>query len=88
MDSPVEKGTNRKQIKQFSGNIVHPNLDDASLYFLHSAQEEHKRRGCKASQSVCVRRAVRLYGNFLVHLTEEEYLNELIETTRASKGVI
>jgi hypothetical protein len=87
MDTP-EETTQHKQVKQFSGNVIHPNLDDASLYYLKATQAEHKKRGSNPSQSVLVRRAIRFYGDFVMRMTEEEYLTELLETKRAAKGVL
>lgn len=74
------------QVKQHSGNVINPNLDDASLLNLLEIQSYHKDRGNHFSQSVLVRRAVRLYRSMLMR--GMDYERELVETKRAAKGVM
>lgn len=86
--NPIKQKDNlQKQVKQHSGNVIHPNLDEDSLYLLRIACDEHKKRGQHLSQSVLVRRAVRVYGLHMSRMAEEDYGHELTEIKRAMKGI-
>lgn len=72
-------------VKHRSGSVLHPNLDDVTLLNLLETQALHKQRGHLFSQSVIMRRAIRLYHSYLKRLTNWD--GEIKETRRAEKGV-
>lgn len=82
----MENQQKKIQVKQHSGNVINPNLDDMSLVSLMEVQSIHKQKGNHFSQSVLVRRAIRHYNSYLKQLSNWEH--EAVEAMRAAKGVM
>ncbi|WP_129125956.1 MULTISPECIES: ribbon-helix-helix domain-containing protein [Geomonas] len=80
------KQPRKTYIKRGSGVCVHPNLDEASHARLLEAQEILREREQSISQSVVMRRAVRLYASYLK--SNPDLNQELLLLKRAEKGVI
>lgn len=81
-----EKQPTKTYIKRGSGTCIHPNLDEASLTSLLEAQVILRKRKQSISQSVVIRRAVRLYASYLKSTPDLD--QELLLLKRAEKGVI
>lgn len=86
MEQPKQHQQKQIQVKQHSGNVINPNLDDMSLLSLMEVQSLHEQKGNHFSQSVLVRRAIRIYNSYLKQLGNWEH--EEVETKRAAKGVL
>ena len=64
-------------------------LDSHSLEALNFASEYHRTKDMPTSNSVVLRRALRVYSNYLKKLrTDEQRRREATELLRAAKGVI
>lgn len=74
------------QVRQQSGTPYSFRLDYNTLQSLAALQEAYQKMGLKFSQGVIVRRALRKHSEYIVSLTD--YQTELIETLRASKGIL
>ena len=78
-----------KQITRHTGDKLRFNLDPESGHAMKRAQAFHTGNGHPVSNSVIVRRALRLYGRTLSKLnTPEAVQHETLETLRAAKGVL
>jgi hypothetical protein len=77
------------QVSQKSGTSFDFNLDSTSYKCLKGAMEVTGINGYTYSQSVIVRRALRVYARHLKRVLEKDLLDpEEIEIKRAAKGVM
>jgi hypothetical protein len=81
-----QKQPTKAYIERNTGTRIHPNMDEASLASLLESQVILKTREKVISQSVVIRRAVRLYASYLKSLTNLD--QELLLLQRAKKGVV
>ena len=77
----------QQQTKQHSGSQYHLNLDSITYAALRGCLHVHRTHGNDFSNSVIVRRAVRVYLENLQALDASRMDLEVIETKRAAKGV-
>jgi hypothetical protein len=77
----------QQQTKQHSGSPYHINLDRITYAALGGCLRVHRTHGNDLSNSVIVRRAVRVYLEKLQALDASGMDLEVIETKRAAKGV-
>lgn len=77
----------RIYIKRHSGYPYNLQLDDHTLNCLERTYKEHISRGKSISKNIIVRRAIRLYKDFLIYQCPD-YELEVQESMRAAKGVL
>ena len=78
-----------KQITRQTGTLFRFNLDPESAHLMRHSQRFHEDHDNPISNSVIVRRALRLYSRTLSKLnTPEAIQHEVVEILRAAKGVL
>jgi len=84
--SPTEEPKKRSRVKKSSGSKYHSNLDPVTVLRLAEARQTHSlNHGASFSNTIIVRRAIRVYCQYLKTLKDFSY--ELVETQRAAKGI-
>lgn len=78
-----------KQVSRQTGTLLRFNLDPESAHLMRHSQKFHEDHGNPVSNSVIVRRALRLYARMLSKLNTPDAIEyERVETLRAAKGVL
>lgn len=78
----------QQQISKQSGIHFRFNLDDVTFACLSACQQVYRNHSNSFSNSVIVRRALRLYLEHLEKMDGGRMGNEVIEVKRAAKGVV
>jgi len=77
-----------KQVDKTSGIMRHHNIDDKTFEMLQDTANLHNAFGTPVSQSVVVRRAIRVYYELVKRLkTDEQKIHEGYSLFQAAKGV-
>lgn len=78
----------QQQIKKQSGSQYHLNLDLLTYVALSACQETYQNHGQNFSNSVIVRRALRVLCEQLAVMPSRAVDQEIIQTKRAAKGLL